>query len=285
MKQQIRRFRELQREEGLSSALHSTKSFIQNRALTAYYNHAPGFLKRKSMDLGDVTARFECGPQAGRPRSPINGSEREQIQNVLNEIKENDTFFDIGANIGIYTCFAGAKCNEGKVVAFEPYPPNVEQLRANIRHSKLSNVQIEAIGLSNKTDTIEFSEPKSEVGLRTGSIKPSAGDGNYQVQTRAGDDLILNENIPEPDVIKIDVEGAEAVVIQGLKDTLQSGVCRTIFIEIHPEGHHPDAPSIEDFGMTPDELVSYLQNIGFKKCYLRERGGQLHLKMKYTEGS
>jgi FkbM family methyltransferase len=240
-------------------------------------------LNIRELDIGNVGARFECGPQAARPRSLINGGEREQIQSVLNEIKEDDIFFDVGANIGVYTCFAGAKCRETKVVAFEPYPPNVEQLKANVRHSKLSNVQIEAIGLSDKKDTIDFSEPKNEVGLRTGSIKQSTGGSRYQVKIRGGDDLIQNEDIPEPNVLKIDVEGAEGVVVQGLKNTLQNGVCRTIFCEIHPEGHHPDAPSIEDFGMTPDEFISWLENIGFEKCYLRERGRQLHLKMEYAE--
>jgi len=37
--------------------------------------------------------------------------------------------------------------------------------------------------------------------------------------------------------------------------------------------------------MTPDELISWLENIGFEKCYLKERGSQLHLKMEYTEGA
>jgi len=60
------------------------------------------------------------------------------LRDILQEIESDDTVADVGANIGVYTCFGATEATEGEVIAFEPYPPNVELIRQNLRQNDLS---------------------------------------------------------------------------------------------------------------------------------------------------
>lgn len=56
---------------------------------------------------------------------------------MLQTLESDDVFYDIGANVGTYTCFAGQVVDDGNVIAFEPHPANVDRLRENAEPNEI----------------------------------------------------------------------------------------------------------------------------------------------------
>jgi len=54
--------------------------------------------------------------------------ESELLSDLIDTLEPDDVFWDVGANIGVFSCFAAQKLIDGSVIAFEPFPPNVQQL-------------------------------------------------------------------------------------------------------------------------------------------------------------
>ena len=93
-------------------------------------------------------------------RQYLSGAFEEENLLLLDEYSQRlkcSTFIDIGANLGIYTVFLGAKPHIRSVHAFEPDPRNYAQLQANVFVNNLYNkVQAHPIGLSNTNSSTQF---------------------------------------------------------------------------------------------------------------------------------
>jgi FkbM family methyltransferase len=171
-------------------------------------------------------------------------NEEELLEMFLGEINPGDTVFDIGANIGLYTLPAALKLRgTGSVYAFEPVPLWFQRLRENIKLNRLSstsNVFTYNVGLSDKDERCNL-VMKEVQGSGMGGISsnyPTQMEKDktvvIPVQLFRGDDFLLEKGISWPNVVKIDVEGAELAVLQGLEKTLQYSGCRFILCEVHP---------------------------------------------------
>jgi len=192
-------------------------------------------------------------------------SEYEVLDDFLNEVQDQDVIFDVGANTGLYTCFAAVKNQSVNVVAFEPYQPNVEVLKKNIKLNSVENVRIIDTALSNTNGTAKFEVPGYDMpGYGTGSISDNIEDTKtVNIQTSTGDDLI-EEGLQQPNVLKIDVEGAEERVLEGLLNTMAEESCRLVYCEVH-----------DDSGESVD---TFLTDCGFKTKKLSKRGNQHFIK-------
>ena len=154
--------------------------------------------------------------------------------------------WDIGAHFG-YTSmlFAVLAGDKGKVYAFEPNPYNLDRFKFHLEHNNgISNkIKLLDIALSNKTGKVRFSissnvDGSQSTGSHLGNIKSAQDKSVYErfnfeeisVQTEEGDNLI-SKNILAPDIMKIDVEGAEALVLRGCTKLLEQKP--TLLIEIH----------------------------------------------------
>jgi hypothetical protein len=88
-----------------------------------------------------------------------------------------------------------------------------------------------------------------------------------------GDSLVQKESVPEPTVMKIDVEGAEVRVLRGLEATLRNSECRLIFCEVHfPMKDGIRSP--EDYGDDPYEVYDILRDHGFSITQLDPEGNR-----------
>lgn len=178
------------------------------------------------------SSRFILGSMAGDGGGAsvyFNKMEPEQGEAMLCEIREGQTFFDIGANVGYYSILAskivGAK---GAVVACEPVIRNLAYLQQHVLLNKAANVRILAFACSDENGTARFSlGPNSAMG----SLVRGGGQSDVLVPTVTLD-KIAEELDLLPDVLKIDVEGAELGVLQG-----GMGILRrkkpTIFLSTH----------------------------------------------------
>lgn len=118
--------------------------------------------------------------------------------------------FDVGANVGFFTLLASRLVgSSGSVVAFEPMPSNVAALRRHMELNQVRNVTIFEAAVSDHHGTARFSP----------SWNPSMGrlseGGELEVEIVSLDDLVGGGTVPAPDLLKVDVEGAEMQVLLG----------------------------------------------------------------------
>jgi FkbM family methyltransferase len=170
----------------------------------------------------------------------LTGDAELEVQQALGElIKPGQTVYDVGANIGFFTILCSRLVGpQGKVYAFEPIPENLKTLRHNIALNGLSNVVVVEKALSSSTGTAEmFVSPWSafhslnvEGATKQDNHGPEAGE--ITVETVTLDEFVSEEGVWAPDLIKIDVEGAELIVVQGMSHTLES-VEPLLLVELH----------------------------------------------------
>lgn len=154
-------------------------------------------------------------------------------QQMMAQVSQNDIVWDIGANVGFFTTkFAEKVGEDGQVYAFEPANNSFLSLVENCKACK--NVFGKNMALSDKSGYLYFRE--SEIANDpTNSLVDENHPNSVKVQVVTGDELIETNTIPLPNIVKIDVEGYEIDVIQGMKNMLSirdRGV-RGIFIEVH----------------------------------------------------
>jgi FkbM family methyltransferase len=154
---------------------------------------------------------------------------------MKNEIRKDDTVWDVGANVGIYTkIFSHAVSQKGKVCAFEPTPACYQELKQQCGQN--DNIQFFNMALGDKEAIMQMNIADDLLGATHSLVNDTPSTNNVsviQVRVSSGDYLIKNENLPCPNVIKIDVEGFEEEVLRGLSQTLRHPECRAIFCEVH----------------------------------------------------
>lgn len=198
-------------------------------------------------------------------------AEQDELAAFVAEIEADDVVYDVGANTGLYSLFAAPECPDGRVIAFEPYPPNVELCERDVARNGFSNIEVVDVALSDAVGHTAFSQPKEpDVGYGSASIEAETSAGSVEVPTTTGDRLIADGEIPPPNVVKIDVEGAEPLVVEGLADALSAPSCRAVFCEVHLPGIDR-RPSIEAFGTTVEAFEQRLEGLGFTVEPLHER--------------
>ena len=139
---------------------------------------------------------------------------------IKSHLKKGQIFVDVGAQVGYYTVIASQL--GAKVYAFEPSTTNRELLLKNIQDNKCRNVKVFSEALSNKS------------GYSTLFVGRTPGENSLQ-GTGGGEEVMLegydNMDLPTPDFIKIDVEGHEQQVLEGMDSVLKTDKPITIILE------------------------------------------------------
>lgn len=155
-------------------------------------------------------------------------------QALANAVRPGDVCFDIGAHRGFMAgvlCQAGAK----QVVAFEPFPENVTQIRRVIDLNPGLNMKVLELAVGDRDGEAEFAvmQENSMGKLATSQFQHDAAIvDTLKVAVRRLDGLVETGTVPHPNIMKIDVEGAEAEVLQGCPKLLAE--CRPmLFLEVH----------------------------------------------------
>jgi FkbM family methyltransferase len=172
-------------------------------------------------------------------------------------LRPGDTFFDVGAHYG-WMSMAACHCvgGKGKVVAFEPSPLLVELLQYNKKANRFRQMEIVAKVVADADGrVVPFylvdrgdSFLNSLVDHRT---EPTGGSAErkttIQVETITPDDFSKITNT-YPNAVKVDVEGAELLVLQGSRELLKE--CRAAFIvSVHPTWLPPGQNVTEVFDL------------------------------------
>jgi FkbM family methyltransferase len=185
-------------------------------------------------------------------------------------VRPNDIFLDIGANVGIYTLWASqfidTRSSAGRIVAFEPDPANFLRLGQQIALNRLEAIEIVPVALSDKTGSIRFSQGKD--GMNHILIGPP-GESSIEVPTMTLDVYCAEKNIPHIDFVKIDVEGAEQLVLAGARRLLAAKKVDVIQIEFNEQVH---ARALEE-----SKLLSILREFEYDLYRFTAATGELHM--------
>lgn len=149
-------------------------------------------------------------------------------------------FIDIGSNIGYYSLIASKKY--AQVYAFEPVPTNINKLYESININKITNiVPIEKAVSDIDNSKLELTVFPTNMGgsrdiretINT-SIRHMTQYKINNIQTITFDSFIKEYNINTVDLIKVDVEGAELHVLNGMKQSLQNKSIKNLILELSP---------------------------------------------------
>ncbi|GAB5491255.1 MAG: FkbM family methyltransferase [Phototrophicaceae bacterium] len=250
-----------------------------------YINRIKGRIKRlfakprypATIELSDFTEqkvkfRIHSGTEAFRTLQY--GGEREQIEIYVKELRDDDVVYDIGASVGLVSLISAVKSFKGQVVAFEPDPDIMKRLKINIDLNQLKNIITCPFVVTDKNGEINLFTAGSD------SVSPSLTGinvmdlelGSISVPAHTLDSLIETKGLPVPDVLKIDVEGAEYGVFMGAVRLLSGEFGkkpRFIFLEAHPD-------FLRDYDVTLDELMSKIESYGYVSFKTFDREDQLH---------
>jgi len=188
-------------------------------------------------------------------------SKEPEMLEWIDEYGGEGAFYDIGANIGIYSLYY-AKSKTGSVYSFEPSVFNLRQLAKNISINTMSDrITILSNPLSNITGVATFTNGSIDEGAALSAFGVNYGydgklinaDIKYSVLGFSLDDLLKNGLISKaPSLIKIDVDGIEHLILRGAKNTLENNSLKSIFIEVN-----------DDFEKQSMDVKKLLESAGF----------------------
>lgn len=167
---------------------------------------------------------------------------------LLHYLKNEDLFYDIGANVGVYTVLA-SKVKKAKTVSIEPLPSTYEKLQDNIHINRLDNVISLNLGLSYEKSKLYFTTDKDTMN----SVAISSDKNVQEVNVDTLDNLVQLYGAPK--VIKIDVEGYETNVLKGAHKLLSGDTLEVIILELNGSG--------TKYGFNDDQIHTDLKKNGF----------------------
>jgi len=178
-------------------------------------------------------------------------------------------FYDIGSNIGIYSLYAGFKYPNLSVFSFEPTSNNYISLQQNVWLNQFSNIFPFNLALAkgNKITNLYFSDLRAgNSGAQIDRAVNEIGE-EYEVQrcekilAVSVDRLVFDYDFPVPAYVKIDVDGHETEILEGMLKTLAEPGMTSILVEFNNENEFFDwSARLETFGFRRDLSYEDLPN-------------------------
>lgn len=173
---------------------------------------------------------------------------------LVSSLNASDVFVDVGTYVGYFTCIAGKVCTKGKVYGFEVDMHAFGILEKNIKYNNLSNIEVFNYGVSNKKGFVKI--PKTLFPNPGLSVINDKNNKNYlSVKAVSLDDFFKNKK-DKPNIVKIDVEGAELLVLKGMQSLLEEESI-TLFLELHGN-------KLDEFNTNSKEVISFLNKLGYE---------------------
>ena len=234
--------------------------------------------KRKKVKIGNNKLIFFTPNKIINERVNTFFSKEPEIINWIDKFKSDNIFFDIGSNIGLYSCYA-AKIKNSKVFSFEPSSFNLEALTKNIFLNNLNEkitVVKNPLYFENKISSMNFSN--QELGGALSTFSENFGlNGkkletifSYKTNSLTLDDFIKFYKLKNPHYLKIDVDGIEHLILKSSKNTLKS--IESVFVEINEnfeEQSREVKEILKESGLSFFERYKSInsENINYKKIF------------------
>lgn len=206
------------------------------------------------LNLGEFKMYVRLDDWAVGARIAVRRAYEEHVTRVIRTfLRPGVVVLDIGANVGYYTLLSAARISDtGKVIAFEPSSDNCALLRMSVRRNNFNNVVVHTKAVASKNGYVGFGGRDGSNGGVSLSINTSHPT---QVEAVALDTFLQDES--KIDLIKMDIEGAEGLALNGMKQLLQRH---------HPvilSEFSPDALRALS-GISPEDYLNGLRALGYE---------------------
>lgn len=169
--------------------------------------------------------------------------------------KEDSNIIDVGSNMGAYAVLA-ASFTKGKVIAIEPDPHSFGLLLKNKENNNFHNLECHNFAASDKSGSVDFQAD----GSGGSHISSAEHKGGISVPAKTLDSLLGNTKI---DFIKIDVEGWEINVLDGLAATIERDSPPIVF--------EVNGFTLKWFDVTPNDLIRKLEDFGYRVFVIAQK--------------
>lgn len=204
---------------------------------------------------------FDFGPDSAYWTKTISGYEP-SFQMITSLVRDGDICVDVGANVGLLAVHMAQRA--GLVIAIEPEPRNLKRLFHNRDLNHLQNLRIVPAVASNREGT-EFLNTSTLSGYHSMVYRPPGFKTSLEVRAITLKRLLKDYAIEAIGFLKIDVEGAEAMVLEGLGEWLTPNRIRTMLIEVWTGNSRlvdvfrlkwSKVKEVADYGTSKDYLVT-----------------------------
>jgi len=210
--------------------------------------------------------------------------EKETVALCRRLIQPGMHVLDIGAHAGYFTrLYSKLVGPDGIVLAFEPDPENFALLAQNTR--RLKNVRLFPVAISDRVGTLDFFESENNTGCH--SLIPTGFRPNKISVTATTLDALMDAGeLPKVDLIKMDIEGAEPIALEGMRRVVEANPEIVLIVEFCPN-------FLRDGHFDPGVFVETLRALGFRVFAIKDeelkeitlvhsRNGHFFLKNNYV---
>ena len=235
-------------------------NWIGRRSAFFLRSFAMVFLKRKPVDIERFGAKMRLFPSGNACEKRIlftpqyfDREEFDILKQYIEEKQDGFCFVDVGANIGIYSLFA-ANCahNGARILAVEPQSVIFDRLIYNIQQNSQGYIKAVSCAVADKTGEITLFINYRDRGRSSIRIVDTAQGSSVRVPSVTLLELLNKENFSGMDILKLDVEGAEDLIL-------------SLFFQDAPESLYPELIMIENARkLWQAEIPTLLEKNGYR---------------------
>lgn len=187
------------------------------------------------------------------------GFEQQELDFMKKTLKAGDIFLDIGSNIGLFSLIAsGIIKDEGKIIAFEPFPLIRKRFEENVTLNGFKNIEIRELGLSNTTGNLDFfiSENGHDAWNSLANSQDSKLSKKIVITVSTLDKELENIQKEKIKLVKVDVEGWEKFTLLGGSSFFEN-FSPIVMIEFTED-------NTKNAGYNIMELFGIMKNMGYQ---------------------
>jgi FkbM family methyltransferase len=214
--------------------------------------------KVKQVQIMGIELLVLANEDVGRRIAFLKRYETRDAEFLVSTIRAGDICLDVGANTGYYTMLMGRAAAAGEVHAFEPVGINWHLLGGGVALNRLENVVTNNVALGAKPGETEFSQAIDGAYSSLLAVGRRPEHRQIKVIVDTIDAYSARCALPRIDVMKVDVEGAEALVIEGARRVLESDRRRprVVMLELN-------SVNLAPYGSSIDQMVEKMAGFGY----------------------
>lgn len=185
-------------------------------------------------------------------------------------LSDDSICLDVGANVGYYTLLMAVHAPRGQVYAFEPIEINAALLRASTALNGLSNIEIIRSAIGATIGETRFSQSVDTAYSSLFATDRNPTEREISVQVTTLDQFVKEHSLSKIDVLKVDVEGAEGLVVEGAKLLLSDPARRPrlVLLELYQ-------PNLAPFKTDVLSIVNLMVKVGYTPFFVSTSGGRV----------
>ncbi len=194
-------------------AQQGAKGLLEDVRLFARLRNGHCVFRQSQID--GMWALVRADDEVGRSMYFYREFEPQESAFIFQNVRDSDVCVDIGANVGFYTLGLAKRAIRGVVHSFEPAPLNYHMLAINVLSNSLSNVVLNACAVGDENDTVDLHITRDGAFSSLVDTGRNPIVGTVQTRTVTLDSYCCQSQLRRIDILKVDVEGAEPVVLRG----------------------------------------------------------------------